>query len=112
MRVEKKTLEKRIQELDNLEGSVGWNLTLKEERFKAKSDLYELIIREERAIMMKSKFTWAKEGDANSKLFHILMNGRRATNTITKLERTNGELISGEEDIKGEIISFFSRLYS
>ena len=40
------------------------------------------------------------------------MNGRRATNTITKLEGTNGELISGEEDIKGEIISFFSRLYS
>ena len=62
--------------------------------------------------MMKSKFTWAKEGDANSKLFHNLMNGRRATNTITKLERTSGELISGEEDITGEIISFFSRLYS
>ena len=87
LRVKKKTLEKRIQEIDNLEGLDGWNLTLKEERFKAKSDWYDLIIREERAIMMKSKFTWAKEGDANSKLFHNLMNGRRATNSITKLER-------------------------
>ena len=111
-RVEKKTLEKRIQEIDNLEGTEDWNLTLKEERFKAKSEWYDLIIREEQATRMKSKFTWAKEGNANSKLFHNLMNGRRATNTITKLERTNGELISGEEVINGEIISFFSSLYS
>ena len=47
--------------------------------------------------MMKSKFIWAKEGDANTKLFHSLMNGRRAMNAILKLERTNGELITGEE---------------
>ena len=62
--------------------------------------------------MMKSKFIWAKEGDANTKLFHSLMNGRRAMNAILKLERTNGELITGEEQIAMEIISFFSQLYS
>ena len=111
LRAAKKTLEKRIKEIDNLEGSAGWNLNLKEERFKAKSDWYELIIKKEQATMMKSKFTWAK-GNADSKLFHNLMNRIRAMNTITKLERANRELISGEEDITGEIISFFSRLYS
>ena len=56
-RVEKKKLEKRIKELDNLEGSTKWNENLKEERSKAKSDWYEIIIREEQATMMKSKFT-------------------------------------------------------
>ena len=70
--MEKKKLEKRIKEIDNLEGSVDWNSSLGEERFKAKSDWYELIIKEERAIMTKSKFKWAKEGNANTKLFHNL----------------------------------------
>ena len=112
LRIEKKKLEKRIKELDVLEGSTDWNVNLEEERFKAKSDWYELIMKEERATMMKSKFTWAKEGDANSKLFHNLMNGRRARNAITKLERANGELLTENEEIAQEIISFFSRLYS
>ena len=62
--------------------------------------------------MMKSKFIWAKEGDANTKLFHSLMNGRRARNAIMKLERANGELITQDEEIAEEIISFFSWLYS
>ena len=112
MRVKKKKFEKRIKELDILEGSAEWNLNLEEERSKAKSDWYELILKEERATMMKSKFTWAKKGDANTKLFHNLMNGRRATNAISKLERTNGEVLSGEENILEEILSFFSSLYS
>ena len=58
--------------------------------------------------MMNSKFIWAKEGDANTKRFHSLMNRRRARNTIIKLERTNEELITNEEEITEEIIFLFS----
>ena len=47
LRVEKMKLEKRIKEIDNLEGSMDWNSDLREERSKAKSDWYELIISEE-----------------------------------------------------------------
>ena len=112
LRFEKKKLEKRIKEIDMLEGSAGWTSNLEEERFRVKSEWYELIIREERATMMKSKFSWAKEGDANTKLFHNLMNGRKAKNAITKLEKTDVELVTGESGIVEEIISFFSRLYS
>ena len=112
LRVKKMKFEKRIKEIDNLEGSTGWNLNLQEERSRVKSDWYELIIKEEWATMMKSKFKWAKDGDANTKFFHNLMNGRRATNAMAKLERTNGELITEETGIVEEIISFFSRLYS
>ena len=45
--MEKMKLEKRIKEIDNLEGSMDWNSDLREERSKAKSDWYELIISEE-----------------------------------------------------------------
>ena len=83
LRVEKMKLENRIKEIDNLEGSADWNLNLREERSKVKSDWFDLIIREEQAVKMKSKFKWAKEEDANIKLFHNLMNGRRAKNAIT-----------------------------
>ena len=62
--------------------------------------------------MLKFKFTWVKEGDANSKLSHNSMNERRARNAIVKLERANGELIMEDEEIAEEIISFFSHLYS
>ena len=109
--MERKKLEKRIKEIDNLEGTVNWNSSLGEERFKTKSEWYELIIKE-RATKMKTKFKWAKERNANIKLFHHLMNGRRATNAIVKLKKTNGELIYREEDIAAEINTFFSRLYS
>ena len=71
LRAEKMKLEKRIKEIDNLEGSMDWNSDLREERSKAKSDWYELIISEEWALMMKSKFKWAKEGDANTNFFII-----------------------------------------
>ena len=95
LRIKKKKLENRIKEIDNLEGSVEWNSSLEEERSKAKIDWYELIVRKERATRMKSKFIWAKEGDANTKLFHSLMNGRRAMNAISKLERNKWRINIG-----------------
>ena len=60
---------------------------------------------------MKSKFIWAKEGDANSKLFHSLMNARKSKNVITRLELEDGSLIDSENDIVREITGFFKSLY-
>ena len=40
------------------------------------------------------------------------MSGRKARNAIVKLERPNGELIYGDEDIAKEINTLFSWLYS
>ena len=71
--MEKMKLERRIKEIDNLEGSIDWIPSLGEERFKAKSDWYELIMKEERATMMKSKFKWVKEGEEiNKNIFFII----------------------------------------
>ena len=60
---------------------------------------------------MKSKFIWAKEGDANSKLFHSLVNARKSKNVITRLELEDGSLIDSEIDIFREITDFFKSLY-
>ena len=61
---------------------------------------------------MKSKFSWAKEGAANTKLFHSLMNARKSKNVITKLELDDESLADAKDDIVREITGFFQRLYT
>ena len=99
LRLHKQSLLRRIKELDVLESSRIWNNQLNQERFTVKSKLEKILLKEERALRMKSKFTWAKEGDANTKLFHCLMNARKAKNVITKLELKDGSFVDKEEDI-------------
>ena len=76
-----------------------------------KTNLEKSILKEGRALRMKTKFTRAKEGDANTKLFHSLMNARKAKNVITKIELEDVRFVDQEDDIVHEIIGFFQRLY-
>ncbi|PON64188.1 hypothetical protein PanWU01x14_127100 [Parasponia andersonii] len=48
---------------------------------------------------MKSKFSWAKEGDADSKLFHRLMNARKSKNSITRIKLEDRSVVDREEEI-------------
>ena len=111
MRLEKQSLLRRINELDVLEASGAWNNQLKEDRYVVKTILAKTILYEERALRMKTKFSWAREGDANSKLFHSLMNVRKAKNVISKLELDDGSIVDSEDDIVREITDFFQKLY-
>ena len=111
MRLHKQSLLRRIKELDDLESSGVWNNQLKEERFKVKSKLEKIFLKEERAFRMKSKFTWAKEGATNTKLFHSLVNLRKAKDVITKLELEYGSLVDKNKYIVLEITGFFQSLY-
>ena len=63
----------RIGVLDGLEGENLWNINAENERRELKAKLLQILEREERAVQMKNKFTWAKDGDANTKLFHLLL---------------------------------------
>ena len=78
----------------------------------AKGKLERILIQEEMALRMKSKVIWAKEGDANIKLFHRLMNARKAKNVIAKLEVEVRSVVDKEDDIVGEITGFFKSLYN
>ena len=76
-----------------------------------RSNLEKIFFEGERAIRMKTKVTWAKQGNANTKLFHNLMNARKAKNVITKLELEDGSFVNKEEDIIREITDFFQSWY-
>lgn len=52
----------------------------------------ELVIlnKEEQNWRQKTSLKWVKEGDANTKLYHRVVNGRRRRNEIKELELEGG----------------------
>ena len=68
-----------------MESSGNWNNELKEERFIVRSKLEKIFLEEEKAIRMKTKVTWAKQGDANTKLSHSLLNARKSKISVERL---------------------------
>lgn len=66
LRTKKRNLMKRLEILDKLETTNNLSSQRREERSSAKCELQEVILIEERFTRQKSKFQWAKEGDANT----------------------------------------------
>jgi hypothetical protein len=57
-------------------------------------------------IRQRSRLTWIKEGDVNSKFFHIKANSRRRKNFIQSLQTPSGIAISAQ-DKENELYRFF-----
>ena len=112
LRLIEAALTNRLKELDSLEGSGNWTEEYKRERESMKKELCELMIKKEILIRQKLKIQWAKEGDANFRLFHRLLNVQNSKNFISKIELDNGEVLTREEDVVREITHFFETLFS
>uniref|UniRef100_A0A803PZS1 Reverse transcriptase domain-containing protein n=1 Tax=Cannabis sativa TaxID=3483 RepID=A0A803PZS1_CANSA len=108
-KAKKRALEGRLEALDRLEGTNSWAQSMSEERRKLKEEWQRLNFEEERSNWLKSKCKWAKEGDANSRFFHNLLNARKARNVISRIEREDGSIIDKEDEIVEELIGFFFR---
>lgn len=53
---------------------------------------------------------WLKEGDKNTKYFHLSTLAHRAMNQITSLRNAEGHTLSSMEELDEHIISFFQNL--
>ncbi|RYF39610.1 MAG: hypothetical protein EOO38_23065 [Cytophagaceae bacterium] len=69
---------------------MSWNDEARLQRIALKNRLNIILEEDERSTRLKSKMSWAKDGDGNSKLFHSLMSARKAKNGIWKIERDDG----------------------
>jgi hypothetical protein len=78
----------------------------KEEKAKLILDWEKNTLLEEISWRQKSRATWFKEGDKNSKFFHSVANSHRQNNTIRQLY-IDGELSSNQEAIKAQISKFY-----
>ncbi|KAL5542394.1 hypothetical protein UlMin_010104 [Ulmus minor] len=103
---EKKTLQEKISCLSSMHDSGSWKI-LKE----CEKNLNSLLDTEERYWRQRSRVSWLKDGDRNTKFFHKKATARRKKNEILGLCDSNG---CWQDDIGvvSEIIqSYFSNIF-
>lgn len=74
-------------------------------------ELEKNILLDEISWRQKSRATWLKEGDKNTKYFHSVANAHRRNNSI-RLLSIDDELSSDQAAIKDKISSFSQQLYT
>ncbi|CAA7020953.1 unnamed protein product [Microthlaspi erraticum] len=104
---------KKIEEIKNLleQAQTNDNMT-SEEVLQLKWDLCSAFRDEELYWKQKSRVTWLREGDMNTKFFHATTKQRRARNRITKLKRSDGTWAETEDDIEHVATAYFQNLFT
>ncbi|KAK9691742.1 hypothetical protein RND81_09G216300 [Saponaria officinalis] len=72
----------------------------------------KLVTQEETYWRQRSRIDFLKEGDRNTKCFHLKASGRCMRNKITKLMDSNGEWVSDEKGLENLAHNFFNDLFA
>ncbi|GKV38651.1 hypothetical protein SLEP1_g46541 [Rubroshorea leprosula] len=83
------------------------DIMLRKEGF---SELWEAWKRREVAWKQKTKLDWVKQGDANSKLFHRIMNSNRRRKMIRGIYK-DGAWIEEPSVVKQEVREYFNKIF-
>ncbi|KAK2655027.1 hypothetical protein Ddye_008079 [Dipteronia dyeriana] len=86
--------------------NVGWSENLRAARLFTVSELWKGIRKDEQNWKQKSRVKWLKNGDRNSKFFHILANDRKRKNFILDIS-IDGVVCSEPQDLRRGIVDFF-----
>ncbi|GLT98273.1 hypothetical protein SLE2022_157850 [Rubroshorea leprosula] len=100
-KIEQVDLQNEVADLEELE------IVKRQEGF---SEMWDVLRKRELIWKHKSRNRWIREGDANTRFFHNVANGRRAQNNIAGLMR-DGEWIEDPEAVKDEIVKYFRNLF-
>lgn len=75
-----------------------------------KGELTEVLKREECFKRQKSRETWLKEGDKNTKYFHRITVENRSKNKIMEINKEDGIITQSLEEINNEAVSLFEEI--
>lgn len=75
------------------------------------ADFWKISKQIEALARQKSRINWIREGDANSKFFHLMMNFRRKVNSFSGLN-INGVWSEDPVSVKQGVADFFKRKFS
>jgi hypothetical protein len=62
--------------------------------------LDELVLREEMMWRQRSRVTWLKHGDQNTKYFHRKASWRAKKNKIKKLKKEDGQVVQNQDELE------------
>jgi hypothetical protein len=109
VKVRKKALLEEIQTLDDLKEERELATDERDRKENATNDLAKVALMQEISWRKKSRATWLKEGDNNTRFFHCLANSHRRHNFISSL-CIDSNATSEMELIKESITRYFSNL--
>uniref|UniRef100_A0A453S5L6 Reverse transcriptase domain-containing protein n=1 Tax=Aegilops tauschii subsp. strangulata TaxID=200361 RepID=A0A453S5L6_AEGTS len=79
---------------------------------KVSGELDELLVREELMWKQRSRATWIKEGDQNTRYLHKKSTWRQKKNQIRKLKNEEGTWIEKKTELNAMATDFFKKLYT
>ncbi|KAE8821732.1 hypothetical protein D1007_00140 [Hordeum vulgare] len=103
-----KQIEDLRKELENLQLANADRLLI---RMKMQQ-LDELLYREEMMWLQRSRISWLKEGDRNTKYFHRQAIWRARRNNIRRLQKEDGSWCHSPKEMERMAASYFKELYT
>ncbi|KAL3681560.1 hypothetical protein R1sor_024516 [Riccia sorocarpa] len=98
--------------------SQSWEKRMGEERASTsknsewqKKREQDLAAKEAEQCRRRCKITWLREGEAPTKYFFARLKAKHAHEEMTALEREDGQILEGEEEILEEVQNFYQNLY-
>lgn len=79
---------------------------------KLRRELEEVLQEEETFWFQKSRVKWLKNGDRNTRFFHLSTVIRNWCNKITAIKDDDGQWIHDKELVKNQIVTYFSNLFT
>ena len=106
----KKELLGALEVLDAKEGVLGLTETERVERNEASSQVEQLLSLEEISWRQKSRMLCIKEGDNNTKFFHMMANSHRRSNHLSFLE-VDGVIYEDGAEVAAQVVQYYKTLY-
>ena len=76
-----------------------------------RKEINEILTREEIMWNQRSRASWIKWGDRNTKFFHATVSQRRRQNKIVGIEGVDGIWQENQEDIESTILEYFETIF-
>ncbi|WZZ00931.1 hypothetical protein YC2023_073259 [Brassica napus] len=112
-RLNRNNAEERISSLRNkLDNAVTSTAFSTEERNAIKDDLNQAYLEEEIYWKQKSRITWLRSGDRNTRYFHAVTKARRTRNTISSIQDEHGVIRKGHKEVAEVATTYFQNLFS
>ncbi|XP_039057217.1 uncharacterized protein LOC120200427 [Hibiscus syriacus] len=102
---------KQVEELESKCISNPFSNSVQSDLVALKARLWAILRKEEREWLQKSRLRWFKEGDRNTKFFHLTASSRAKRNQINKL-KVHNSVLKRQDRIQQAFVSYFRGSYN